>query len=512
MQNDGQRRCRDLFAAVAACVCILIASSVHPAASHGQNAPAEKEIIRVDEDEQGDLTEKNEQGTSGRRTDAIDEKKEREKPRTTTEEEGEDSVEEPKGVQFKFKGQVKNLYQFHRTNNFMGESPLTTSTHNLSSDLTRLRLSPEFRYRENFIARIDLDNEFIASNYGKSKDFTLYWRLNEYNDFLDLAWEPYRGREAYYRIKAHRAYVKVSKDWFTGTVGRQQIRFGSGKLWNPLDILNPVSPTFVEGGDEQKGTDAIRLDFYPDEKTELTAVIDFKKSNNKIERFNMRDCNYVGRVKTSIEDTDLAILGGYVSRRGVAGFDFAAILFGGMLRGSVMASQANDPYVTKDDPWYPARFMIPGKAGSGNVFFLANAGYEYSFKAGVYLLVEYFFNQRAINYCKDLRMAAFVYQINSTMDQRTYLQLSNTFLTVNQHYLSAAVGYDFHPLVRGDLFVIGDIQGRGIFWSPAIRVNAYENLDFIVGMMGSVTFNNKATDFAEFRKNYLFYASGAYVF
>ena len=512
MLNHRQSRCRDLLAAAAAFSFILITSLIHPAESYGQNTTGGKEIIRVDEDEQDARTEKDEQGTEKQRTGASDKQKEKDIPGTKAEEESEDSVEEPKGAQFKFKGQVKNLYQFHRTNSFMGESPLTTSTHNLSADLTRLRLSPEFRYRENFIARIDLDNEFIASNYGTSKDFTLYWRLNEYNDFLDLAWEPYRGREAYYRIKAHRAYVKVSKDWFTGTVGRQQIRFGSGKLWNPLDILNPVSPTFVEGGDEQKGTDAVRLDFYPDETTEITAVIDFKKSNNKIERFNMRDCNYVGRVKTSIEDTDLAILGGYVSRRGVAGFDFAAILFGGMLRGSVMASQANDPYVTKDDPWYPARFMMPGKAGSGNVFFQANAGYEYSFKAGVYLLVEYFFNQRAVNYCKDLRMAAFVYQINSTINERTYLQLSNTLLTVNQHYLSAAVGYDFHPLVRGDLFVIGDIQGRGIFWSPAIRVSAYENLDFIVGMMGAVTFNNKATDFAEFRKNYLFYAGGTYVF
>lgn len=409
---------------------------------------------------------------------------------STAAEEGEDMApDDEKGAQFKFKGQVKNLYLFHRTDNFMGENPLTMSSKNLSSDLTRLRLSPEFLYGDILTARLDLDNELIWSNYGKSRDFTAYWRPSEYNDFLDLSWEPYRSPDLFYRIKLHRAYVKLSVDKFTATVGRQQIRFGSGKLWNPLDILNPVSPTFVEGGDEQKGTDAVRFDIYPQDRTEITIVADFKKSSNRIEHFNMQDCNYILRVKTSVKDADLAVLGGYVSRRGVAGVDFAAILFDGMLRGSVMVCKP------EKEP----------------VFFQANAGYEYTFKAGVFILGEYFFNQKALNYDPDLKAAVYRQQVY-TMNQSAYLQLANQFLTVNQHYLALALGYDFHPLVRGELFTIGDIQGRGIFWGPTLRVNAYENLDFTVGMMGAFVFDNKSSDFSEYRKNYMYYASGSYVF
>jgi len=397
--------------------------------------------------------------------------------------------DEDKGPQFKFKGQVKNLYMFHRTDNFMGGNPLTISSKNLSADLTRIRLAPEFLYKELLTVRLDLDNELIYSNYGKSRDFTTYWRPSEYNDFLDLTWEPYRGPDLLYRIKIHRAYVKLSVDKFTATVGRQQIRFGSGKLWNPLDILNPVSPTFIEGGDEQKGTDAVRFDIYPEDRTEITTVVDFKKSSNEIEHFNMQDCNYILRIKTSVKDADIAVLGGYVSRRGVAGVDFAAILFDGMLRGSVMACKP------EKEP----------------IFFQANAGYEYTFKAGVFILGEYFFNQKALNYNDDLKAAVYTQQLYK-MKQNAYLQLANQFLTVNQHYLALALGYDFHPLVRGELFTIGDIQGRGIFWGPTLRVNAYENLDFTVGMMGAVVFNEKSSDFSEFRKNYMFYASGSYVF
>ena len=402
---------------------------------------------------------------------------------------GDDGLEEASGPQFKFKGQVKNLYLFHRADNFMGENPLTTSRKNLSSDLTRVRLSPEFLYKELLTIKLDFDNELIWSNYGKSRDFTSYWRPSEYNDFLDLSWEPYRGPDLLYRIKLHRAYVKLSVDKFTATVGRQQVRFGSGKLWNPLDILNPVSPTSVEGVDEQKGTDAVRFDIYPEDRTEITAAVDFKKSGNEIEHFNMQDCNYILRIKTSVKDADIAVLGGYVSRRGVAGVDFAAILFDGMLRGSVMAF----------------------KPEKESIFFQANAGYEYTFKAGVFILGEYFFNQKALNYSRDLKAAVYTRQLYR-MKQSVYLQLANQFLTVNQHYLALALGYDFHPLVRGELFTIGDIQGRGIFWGPTLRINAYENLDFTVGMMGAVVFNEKSSDFSEFRKNYLFYASGSYVF
>ena len=469
-----------------------------------------KEVIEMKE---GDT----EPVEDGKNAPPADEKK-KEKAATEEKTGGEDTLSEEKPAQFKFKGQVKNLYLFHRTDNFMGEDPLTLSSKNLSADLTRVRLSPEFQYKELLTMKVDFDNEVIWSNYGKSQDFTSYWRPSGYNDFLDLTWEPYRDRDVMYRIKLNRAYVKLSVDKFTATVGRQQIRFGSGKLWNPLDILNPVSPTFVEGGDEQKGTDAIKLDFYPEEKTEITGVVDFKKSSNEIEHFNMQDCNYILRVKTSVKDTDIAVLGGYVARRGVAGFDFAAILFGGMLRGSVLAY----------------------KPEKESIFFQANAGYEYNFKAGVYILGEYLFNQKAINYNDDLKAAVFrqqlvgsdlplalIYNLKpsaeyhalavnlkraSTMNQSTYDQIANQLLTVNQHYLALALGYDFHPLVRGELFTIGDIQGRGIFWGPTLKINAYENLDFTVGIMGAFTFDNKSSDFSEFRKNYLFYASGSYVF
>lgn len=476
-----------------------------------QKTAASKEVIEINNESSagmgGESKEKDEK--SGKKKAPSGDKEAGEESKG--EEKTEDVLEVKKGPQFKFKGLAKNLFTFHRTENYVDWNPLITTDKNLVADLTRLRLSPELVYREILDVKIDYDNELIASNYGDTLYFKSFWRPEQYNDFLHLAWEPYNGENVYYRTKIHRAYAKVSIDYFTATIGRQQIRFGSGKLWNPLDILNPISPTFIEGGDEQKGTDAVRLDFFPDEKTEISIVYDLKKSNNKIERFNMQDCNYIMRVKTSISSTDIAVLGGYVTRRGLAGFDFAAILFEGMLRGSLIVSQAGDPYLIQTDPWYPVKYMIPGHDENFGVYFQANTGYEYTFKNGVFFLVEYFYNQKAIDYNKDQKTAFYLSQFN-VMDQKTYLQLANQFLTVNQHYIALALGYDFHPLVRGDFFTIADIQGQGIFWTPTLKISAYENLDFTVGVLGAFTFNNKMSDFSEFRKNYLFYASGTYVF
>jgi hypothetical protein len=497
------------FISILCIICAVLSGISHAETkAEKQKKAGTKEIIKIDDESGAGEESKQEEDTNKKGAPEGEQKAGEE---SEEKEEAEDVLEVKKGPQFKFKGLAKNLFTFHQTNNYVDRNPLVTTDKDLAADLTRLRLSPELLYRDILDVKIDYDNELIASNYGDTIYFKSFWRPVQYNDFLRITWEPYNGKNAYYRTKIHRAYVKVSVDHFTGTVGRQQIRFGSGKLWNPLDILNPISPTYLEGIDEQKGTDAVKLDFFPDEKSEITVVYDLKKSNNEIEHFNMKDCNYIVRAKTSIDSTDIAVLGGYVTRRGLAGFDFAAILFDGMFRGSLMVSQAGEPYLGQSDPWYPIKYLLPGKDESLGVYFQANTGYEYTFKEGVYFLLEYFYNQKAINYNKDQKAAFYLSQFNF-MDQKTYLQLANQFLTINQHYIGLALGYDFHPLVRGDFFTIADIQGRGIFWSPSVKISAYENLDFSVGVMGAFTFNNRMSDFSEFRKNYLFYATGSYVF
>ncbi|PKL37309.1 MAG: hypothetical protein CVV44_16895 [Spirochaetae bacterium HGW-Spirochaetae-1] len=392
-----------------------------------------------------------------------------------------------KGWQYKMTGQYKDLFTYQKVDEYYGTGFFPSGEKGLAANLKRLRLSPEVTWGTMLLLHVDYDNEIMVSSYTGSHEFDAYWRPSEYNDFLDLSWDPHYSNDLYYRMKLHRAYVRLNTGDFSFTLGRQQIRFGSGRLWNPLDILNPISPTFVEGAEEQKGTDALRADWFFTSSSELSLVVNPVLANNRYGDMKFQNCNYVARAKTSIKETDVALLGGWISHRGVAGIDGATTFFDGMLRGSVLYSNPEDY----------------------DYYVQASMGYEYTFSFGLYLLAEYFFNQNGLNYNADLKNA-YAASLISGMSQSGYNLLANQFLTANRHYLGFVLGYDIHPLVRDDFFIIIDFEGRAAFINESLKFNAMENMDITAGLMFAFTGGgtDKISDFESFTgDNLLYYIS-----
>jgi len=392
-----------------------------------------------------------------------------------------------KGWQYTITGQYKDLFTYQKVDEYYGTGFIPSGEKGLAANLKRLRISPEVTWGTMLLLHIDYDNEIMVSSYTGSHEFNAYWRPSEYNDFLNLSWDPHYSNDLYYRMKLHRAYARLNTGDFSFTLGRQQIRFGSGRLWNPLDILNPISPTFVEGAEEQKGTDALRADWYFTSSSELSLVVNPVLTDNRYGDMKFQNCNYVARAKTSIKETDIALLGGWISRRGVAGIDGATILFDGMLRGSVLYSNPEDY----------------------DYYVQASMGYEYTFGFGLYMLAEYFFNQNGMNFNADLKNA-YTASLISGMSQSGYFLLANQFLTANRHYLGFVLGYDIHPLVRDDFFIIVDFEGRAAFINESLKFNAMENLDFTAGLMFAVTLgdSSKTSDFEPFTGDkFLYYLS-----
>ena len=139
----------------------------------------------------------------------------------------------------------------------------------------------------------------------------------------------------------------------------------------------------------------------------------------------------------------------------------------------------------------------------------ASMGYEYTFSFGLYLLAEYFFNQNGLNYNADLKNA-YAASLISGMSQSGYNLLANQFLTANRHYLGFVLGYDIHPLVRDDFFIIIDFEGRAAFINESLKFNAMENMDITAGLMFAFTGGgtNKISDFESFTgDNLLYYIS-----
>jgi hypothetical protein len=392
---------------------------------------------------------------------------------------------EETGLKFKFSGYFKDLFMFTSTDGYSG-SPVEMpgGYKNLISNLQRIRLSPEFQISNIFLLHVDWDNELVMSSFNKSVEFNNSFKPSQYNDLLHLAWYPYEDNSVLYKTKLHRAYMKLNLSMFTFSIGRQQIRFGSGKLWNPLDILNPVSPTYMEGAEEQQGTDAVKMDVFFNEKTELTLVYDQKRMFDNINDMRYINGNSVARFKTTFSETDLAVMGGWVGRKGIAGIDTSSVFFKGILRGALLFSYPEDK----------------------NWFFQFNLGYEYNFQSGLSITGEYFYNGNGMNANTSLK-SAYTQSMFTGIDQGNYYKFANQSLTFNQHYLGLAVGYEFHPLLRGDFFTIYDIQGNGLFMTLSLKYSIFENLDAVISGMFGFVFAGNSSDFQNLNNHPMVYAT-----
>lgn len=379
----------------------------------------------------------------------------------------------------------RNLFIYHNTEEFIKCSSSLPRNKKMVADLNRLSLSPEISYKENFTFHTDMDIESIFSNYNRTMTFDLYWRDSEYNEFARPSIEPVYNSKVYIAAEMRNIYLKITRGEFTGTAGRQQVRFGSARLWNPLDILNPFSPVHVEGNDEQKGIDALRIDWYPGESTELTLVANPVRKNDKLTETDCRSCNYAARFKTGISEFDIALLAAFTAKRKNAGIDFQFVLFDGMLTGAALWSGPEH----------------------GKNYLQCGAGYEYSFANGLYLLAEYFYNSLPVN--DDAELQAAMFSMNTGgIDSGNYYVFANRIITFNSHYASVAAGYDIHPLLRCELFVIYDIQGRGQFYNISIKLNALQNLDIAACAINSfVGKHGQASDFTAYNRQPLLYAS-----
>ena len=394
------------------------------------------------------------------------------------------------GWNFGIGGYYKNLFLYQEREEFYSHVYSPPEKKKAASDLNRLRLSPELNFAESFTFHSDIDIEAVTTNYYGTDEFDAAWRTDDYNDFANLSCDITDNSRVYSKAEFQNIYAKMVAGSFTVTAGRHQVRFGSSRLWNPLDLMNPLSPLSVEDAGEQSGTDSLRVDWYPAESSELTLVAAPRRVNDRYGDAGIKSGNYIGRFKAGVKEIDAALLAGYTSKRKNFGADFAAEVYDGLLTGVFLCS-------------------LPE---SGDAYRQCGAGYEYSFSFGLYFLMEYFYNSLPVNDDEELQAALLDFAAEGLDEGNCYI-LSNRIITYNSHYVSMAAGYDFHPLLRGELFSIYDFQGRGVFLNALLEFNALENLDITAGLLTAFAGGaGSASDFEVYDRAPLFYASLQFYF
>ncbi len=136
---------------------------------------------------------------------------------------------------------------------------IITKTGDETKDYNRLRVDLVFedeRY-ENSIVKIIADNENFYNKTANNSD----------NNSL-----IYRG------------YFKYTDEKHLLSVGLQRIPFGVGRIWNPIDIFNPIDSTAIETA-QRKGTDSIRYEYAVSDLSNIDATYSKEKSAFRIKGY-----------------------------------------------------------------------------------------------------------------------------------------------------------------------------------------------------------------------------------
>lgn len=155
-----------------------------------------------------------------------------------------------------------------------------------TSNYNRLRLTLDLYHEswEDFNAKVILDNE------------------NSYN---------FKEHHNQNRSRFYRGNISYSGEKHMFTLGLQRVPFGVGRIWNPIDVFNPINITAIET-DERKGTEALRYEYAINSLSNLDVTL-----SNKIQ---------AARIKGYLDVADVALVIVKDEKRDIIGYEIEADL------------------------------------------------------------------------------------------------------------------------------------------------------------------------------------------
>lgn len=353
-----------------------------------------------------------------------------------------------------FSGYVYDLPIYMSTNDNLAR--LYGTKPNQILNLTRLRLHSEYSpWRDTFIQ----GTYEISSVYFESIPGLFMLEQNKTNrQIVDLSWTPVDEEHLIVNHFIDRLSVKQFFSWGEMEIGRQRIAWGSGRIWNPTDLFNPINPAnFYKV--EKDGADAVSATYYLGSFSDLNVVFNLSEK--------LKNSNYGFRLRTNYQTYDIAMIGGYFDNRVIGGLDFAGNFFDAGLRGEGIASFNENNY--KDS------------------FLKYILGIDYQFTSKLYALLEYHYNGEG-------KTNKFNYQFRRL--------INGEILNLSKNYIAASVQYQLHPLLSLTLTNTTNLEDKSGFLSGEANYSLTEDIYLKLG--GQYFFGD---DFTE----YWYYSNTAYL-
>jgi hypothetical protein len=346
---------------------------------------------------------------------------------------------------FEFSGYVADLPVYDRINESLGT--IFGTDRDVFLNITRLRLRPTLILWEG--GRISLEHE-IDANYQSTSipGFQIQAASGFRRQAFDLRWDPVTENHFSVSHFVDRLYFRQNFTSASIVIGRQRIAWGTGRIWNPTDLFNPINPASFDRI-EKDGADAASFKYYLGNFTALEAVY------NTEDKF--KQSNWAVRFQTNVAEYDLSILSGRFDRGYVVGGDFAGNFYGAGLRGEGIYSESTNnknPFV---------RFIF---------------GADYQFTSLLYGLIEYQYNGEG------------------TTDKTHYDILgvySGQMINAARDYIFLSATYQPHPLVTLSLGLNTNLNDGSGFLGPSASYSIGSNMDLDLG--GLLTYGSELSEY-----------------
>jgi hypothetical protein len=301
--------------------------------------------------------------------------------------------------------------------------------------LHRLRSSVAWYPESHLEFHLEADNQLRWGSYLDTVLYQLACPLEDLS-YVDMTLIPYAGDELDWKVSLHRLYMRVNSNKADFSLGRQRIAWGTGRIWNPTDLFNPVSPLTLEPG-EYRGADSVHVVLRPADllQVEVAAAI----GNDEEDR------RYGARASTSIGSYEYSVIAGRFRERNVVGFDFTGYIGDAGFRGE---------FTWSDDE---ERDYIQGVLS-----------YEYTFPNSLTVLAEYLYNGGNLDLFNPADL--------------TNLESYDAITTFNRNFAAVRLSCQLHPLVSAQILSIIDLEDKSAFAFPLVYYSWKQNVDVAAGV------------------------------
>ena len=253
---------------------------------------------------------------------------------------------------------------------------------------------------------------------------------------FDLSWNIVNKQSILINTTIDRYWLDLNYGKFQARIGRQRINWGQTLVWNPNDIFNAYS-FFDFDYVERPGSDAIRLQYYPESSSVFEMAI---KANNS------KNVTTAGLYRFNMWGYDIQFLAGYVNGENyVAGTGWSGAIGSISFRGEAS--------------WFQNVKHFSDSTGHG----LFTIGFDKTFKNNSMAQVQ-------VMYCNNpLRLVNF--------DSFYAGNLSSKDLAFSRFSAFGQYNVEVNPLLNLSLSAMWFPDLKGYFAGPSVDCSIAENLD-----------------------------------